>query len=367
MGCGGGGGPFDTSEPAQLVATAPQVTIDPILTTGDVVGNYQMSGLPDGLGAYKQNGEIQLYMNHELDGTPSDARVSHLTLNADREVVAGEYVVDGSEGLKELCSSSLSMISGVPTYLTGEESAPGNSIALDATTGEYRKTDQFGHFEHENVIALAGLPFGLVVSTEDGPTGHSQLYAYSADSLGDALRGQGQLLVWKADGGSGSTKDIAKGETLAGRFVPLGKANNADVNSLEAAAQRKGAFDFTGLEDVAQSKTDPSVIFFNDTGEAGAATERGRVYRLSVDPSSDPASPQAKLTLLLDGDSGDDIVNPDNLDTARGVLVIQEDRNSEKTQAAGVGGGCRRVLVYDLREEDRRHEAWVRAAKGQPQ
>src|SRR5262245_6396432 len=120
MGCGGGGGPFDTSEPAQLVATAPQVTIDPILTTGDVVGNYQMSGIPDGLGAYEQNGEIQLYMNHELDGTPSDARVSHLTLNQDRAVVAGEYRVDGTEGLKGLRPSTPRMIRDVPTDLTGE-------------------------------------------------------------------------------------------------------------------------------------------------------------------------------------------------------------------------------------------------------
>jgi Alkaline phosphatase PhoX len=364
-GCGDGGGASDTSEPAQLVATAPQVTIDPILTTGDVLGDYQMSGVPDGLGAYKQNGEIQLYMNHELDGTPSDARVSHLTLNDDREVVAGEYVVDGSEGLKNLCSSSLSIISGVPTYLTGEESPPGSSIALDASTGEYRKTDQFGHFEHENVIALDGLPFGLFVSTEDGPPDHSQLYAYSADSLDGALRGEGQLLVWKADGGAASTKDITKGETLAGGFVPLSKADNADANTLQAAARRQGAFDFTRLEDVAQSKTDPSVIYFNDTGEPSRATERGRVYRLSLDPSSDPASPKASLTLLLDGDSGDDIVNPDNLDTARGVLVIDEDRNSEN-QAAAVAGGYGRVLVYDLKHEDLRPVARVRTPGALP-
>src|SRR5262249_3126793 len=326
-----------------------------------------MSGIPDGLGAYKQqNGEIQLYMNHELDGTPSDACVSPLTLNHDRQVVAGEYVVDGSEGLKELCSSSLSIISGVPTYMTGEESPPGRSIALNSTSGTYRKTDQFGHFEHENVIALTGLPFGLVVSTEDGPPGHSQLYAYSARSLDDALRGEGQLLVWKADGGAASTKDITKGETLAGRFVPLSKADNANVNSLEAAARREGAFDFTRLEDVAQSKTDPSVIYFNDTGEAGSATERGRVYRLSLDPSSAPAAPTARLPLLLDGDHGDDIVTPDSLAAARRVLVIQEDRNSDKTQAAGVAGGYSRVLVYDLARQDLRPVARVRTAKALP-
>src|SRR4029453_16096491 len=62
----GGGdddGTFDTAEPAQLVATAPRVEIDPILTAGDVVDDYQMSGIPDGLGAFEQDGRIQLYRN----------------------------------------------------------------------------------------------------------------------------------------------------------------------------------------------------------------------------------------------------------------------------------------------------------------
>ena len=52
-----------TSRPAQLVATTPGVRIRPILSVGDVVGGrlggYQMTGIPDGLGAYRtsDNGE----------------------------------------------------------------------------------------------------------------------------------------------------------------------------------------------------------------------------------------------------------------------------------------------------------------------
>ncbi len=364
-GCGDDDGTFDTSEPAQLLATAPRVKVDPILTTGDVVGDYQMSGIPDGLGAYARHGRIQLDMNHELEGTPSDARVSHVTLNDDREVVAAEYVVDGSEGFKNFCSSSLSIISGVPTYLTGEESPPGRSIALDANTGEYRETNQFGYFEHENVIALEGLPFGLFVSPEDGPPDHTQLYAYSADSLGDALDGEGQLLVWKAAGKGDSSNDIAKGQTLAGRFVRLSKDDNADAEALEAAARREGAFDFTRPEDVAQSKTDPSVLYFNDTGDPASESKRGRVYRLDVDASSEPRSPRARLTLLLDGDDGDDIVSPDNLDSSRKALVIEEDRN-EGYQGARVAGGYGRVLVYDLKHEDLWPVARVKTPDAQP-
>jgi hypothetical protein len=384
-GCGGGGGatsdqttattgpsqkavrthhPVDTSESAQLVATAPGVTIDPILTTGDVVGAYQMSGVPDGLGAYAEHGRVQLYMNHELEGAPSDARISHLTLNGDREVVAAEYALDGSEGLKDFCSSSLSIIAGVPTYLTGEEALPGRSIALNATTGGYRTTNQFGYFEHENVIALKGLPFGLIVSTEDGPPDHSQLYAYRADSLKSALGGKGQLLVWRANGGAASSNDISAGKTLTGRFVPLSESDNADAKTLAAAAGREGAFDFTRLEDVAQSKVDASVIYLDDTGDAASETTRGRIYRLDVDESSNRTSPRADLTLLLDGDSGDDIVNPDNLDASSRALVIEEDRNPENQKRAAIGGGYGRVLTYDLKRHRLRSVARVKTPAG---
>ncbi|HEY2937388.1 MAG TPA: hypothetical protein VGJ25_12365, partial [Gaiellaceae bacterium] len=41
-----------TAKPAYLVPAAPGVVVDPILSTGDIVGGYQMSGIPDGLGAY---------------------------------------------------------------------------------------------------------------------------------------------------------------------------------------------------------------------------------------------------------------------------------------------------------------------------
>jgi len=56
---------------------------------------------------------------------------------------------------------------------------------------------------------------------------------------------------------------------------------------------------------------------------------------------SDPT--HASLKLLLDGDNGDDIANPDNLDTSAKSLVIQEDREAEFRDVYN------RVLVYDLK------------------
>jgi hypothetical protein len=339
---------FKTKQPPQLVSTARHVEVDPILTTGDVIGGYQMSGIPDGLGAFSPREEtLDVFMNHELNGTPSDSRVSRVRLTGKHRVTRARYVLDGSEGYKRLCSSSLSYIGGVPTYFTGEEASPGRSIAVNALDESIHGTDHFGFFDHENNVALPGLPFGLFINSEDGPADHSQLYAYSAPTLKDAVEGRGRLLVWKADGLADSSNDIGKGQTLAGRFVPLSEADNADAAALEAAAQREGAFDFTRAEDVAQSKRDPAVAYLADTGDGASESRRGRLYQIRIDPGSDPTSPRASLSLLVDGDAGDDLVNPDNIDTSRRAVLITEDRNSEN-RGAEVAGGYGRVLVYDI-------------------
>ncbi len=80
------------------------------------------------------------------------------------------------------------------------------------------------------------------------------------------------------------------------------------------------------------------MIYLSDTGAKGSQTTKGRIYRLTVDP----ASPRrATLEVVLDGDAGDAIYNPDNLGINDTTLVIQEDRNGAKS-------GYARVRAYDL-------------------
>jgi hypothetical protein len=108
-----GGGPdgFLTARRPYLVPLVNGVRIEPLISTGDGVGSYQMSGIPDGLGAYRSsNRTIELFMNHELerdDGDPANSRVSHLTLANDGSVLSGSYPVDGTEGFTCFCSSTL--------------------------------------------------------------------------------------------------------------------------------------------------------------------------------------------------------------------------------------------------------------------
>jgi hypothetical protein len=84
----------------------------------------------------------------------------------------------------------------------------------------------------------------------------------------------------------------------------------------------------------------PGRHYFVDTGKIGEATLRGRLYRMDIDPS-DPT--KASVTLLADGDAGDDMVNPDNIDTSPHSVVIQEDREAPFRAIHN------RVLVYDIK------------------
>jgi hypothetical protein len=359
VGLAGSAPGFKTARPAQLVPIAPGVIVDPILSVGDIVPGttYQMSGIPDGLGAYKDGqNRLHVLMNHELGKTfPAlppgvDARISKVTLNRDTHgVLAATYLFNGSEGFERFCSSTLEVIKGTPYYFTGEESInaghDGSSIVMNAETGQWWETAHFGHFQHENVVPALRLSKFVVLSQDDdfriGQPAY--MFAYIADSFEDAVSGdpaKGSLYVWKALDETDTAFTLDKGETIRGEFVPLTQAENTNSTTLKDAATAKGAFRFARLEDGAMAQQHPGQHYFVDTGKVGEATLRGRMYRMDIDPS-DPT--EASVTLLLDGDRGDDIVNPDNIDTSVHSVVIQEDRES------AFRGVHNRVLVYDIK------------------
>ncbi len=140
---------------------------------------------------------------------------------------------------------------------------------------------------------------------------------------------------------------------LTGHFVPITQAENANSTTLKAAAAAKGAFKFDRLEDAAKSWTKNGRFYFADTGKL-PRTLRGRIYQFDVKPS-DPTD--ATLTVILDGDKGDDIYNPDNIDTSAQSIVIQEDRESpfrggpSPPNPPVADSGHNRVLVYDIKSK----------------
>jgi hypothetical protein len=362
---------FKTAKRPYLVPIEPGVITDPILSTGDIVGGYQMSGIPDGLGAYKDSGVLQLLMNHELGATfPAtppgvDARISKVTIDdKTHRVLGATYLFNGNlvtEGFERFCSSTLEVINGTPFYFTGEEAVnaghDGSSIVMNAVTGEFTPTPQFGHIQHENVVPVERIrKFMLVTTDDDFRTGSPSLFlAYIADSLDDALADRGQLYVWKATNASDTPFTINEGDTIPGEFVPLTQAENADSSTIKAAARAKGAFEFSRLEDVATTQQTPGRLYFSDTGKIGDVSQTGRIYQMDID-ASDPT--KASLTFLLDS-ALHGFANPDNLDTSAQSLVFQEDRES------AFRDDYNKVLVYDFRTKTLREVARVDPFPGQ--
>jgi hypothetical protein len=390
-GAGSSSGGFKTAKTAYLVPTAPGVEIDPILSVGDTIGEYQMSGIPDGLGAYKSgrdgdNGgdddkaRVTVLMNHELGRSfPNrppdvDTRISRLEIDPKtHRVHDAEYLFEGDEGFERFCSSTLAIINGRPLYFTGEEAIPmdnqppgpahdGSSIALDPETGMWVETEHFGHFQHENVVPLKLRKWVFLSSEDDFRAGTaSYLYAYIADDFDRALRGRdGSLYVWKADNpAKNQNSAVAKDESIPGHFVPLSQAENADSTTLKAAAVAHDAFRFDRLEDIAVRPDIKGRTYIADTGKApaGQPTARGRVYQFDINPRN-PL--RATLKMILNGDApdSDDIVNPDNMDASSRVLVIQEDRESAFRSQPG------RVLVYRFSSKTLRPVAAVTRPTG---
>lgn len=351
-------------EPGTLTKTRPfiiplegaNLTITPILTAGEMVGDYQMTGVPDGLGLARNGDEVVLFMNHELsvedDGNLSDSKVSRLVLDPETgAVLSGSYVVTGEEGYWSLCSASLAGPEAGfdrPVFLSGEESADGPhggiAMAVDAADGTVTELPWLGMFEHENQVAVPGFEGKTVVlATEDNSNG-SEFYMYVADSPADFLSGKGQLYVFKADNAAG-TADIAIGGDLTGSFIPVDQKDNVDAAALAETVQTEGAFNFIRLEDLTYNRTTPNVIYFVDTGddeEPNLAADgtplslNGRLYQMTLDPA-DPTK-VTSLTVLLDGDAGDDLHNPDNIDADASTVMIQED----------TGAGVARILAYSI-------------------
>ena len=356
---------FKTAKRPYLVPIEPGVVIHPIISTGDLVGGYQMSGIPDGLGAYTDGGRVQVLMNHELGiafpGNPPgvDARISKVTLDdKTHSVLSATYLVTGSEGFERFCSATLERVNGTPYYFTGEEAVgtghDGSSIVMNAVTGQWSETKHFGHIQHENIVPVERIKKFMIVTPDDDfrAGSPSLLLAYIADSFEDAVSGDpahGSLYVWKATNASDTPFTIHEGDTIPGEFVPLTQAENANSVTIKTAAAAKGAFRFSRLEDAATAQQTPGRVYFSDTGKIGDVSATGRIYQLDIDPS-EPT--KASLTFLLDS-ATHGFANPDNLDTSAQSLVFQEDREAPFRAVHN------RVLVYDFRDKTLRAVARV--------
>ncbi|MBL8096384.1 MAG: hypothetical protein JNL73_19555 [Anaerolineales bacterium] len=281
---GNGDGGFRTQQPAMLAAVAPGVTVEPLLTVGDVLPNgFRFEAIPDGIAvSARGRGRVELYVNHETARVPfpynpaaptaangendfDNAQLSRLTLNPRTlGVVDGAFAIDTSRGFQRFCSSYLAtrregfnreilfMNEESPDYVLRQTASwppalndPGQEevgvvVAVDIRTGEARPIYGMGRLNHENSVPIPGYRIPVVLTGDDtftsGPlTGvfpagavpaQAQLYSYIAPSAGALLRDEGNLWAFVSDTpGVRNYYDVlpGSGTAVTGHFIQVPK------------------------------------------------------------------------------------------------------------------------------------------------
>ena len=182
---------------------------DTVPETSNRAKQFQMVGIPDGLGATKAgNGRTTLYMNHELVhnvlsepvlGEPLNRGpiISKLTLDKKGKVISGERAYDTvylddvlvgaapttantTPSFSRFCSASLAgreVGFDRPIYLSNEESTGANTfdgkggLAVAVFDNEAHGLTALGHFAWENALVQSGTGrYTVIMSMEDGPS-----------------------------------------------------------------------------------------------------------------------------------------------------------------------------------------------------
>jgi hypothetical protein len=380
------------------VAVSADYAVQPLLSVGETVPNtsdatkqYQMVGIPDGLGATKGMGNSTiLFMNHELGNTVQSepniggplnrgAIVSRYVLDKDGCVVSGQRAYDRvfdeetgavlpapevgntTPGFGRFCSASLSFREAGfdrPIYFTNEESGPGSSydpkgaLLWAVYDGEIHSLVKHGRFAWENALVRpdAG-EWTVVIGMEDGPaTLDNQLYMYvgkKEKSKGASVLSRngldtGKLYVFVSDTLGKTGENNFTSGSITGHWEVLPDQTTVTQANLEtqtdainpSGVNGPGGFTFVRIEDGAWSKTDKNTFYFVTTGSGAVSTGNvlGRTYQVDFDKKNILGT--TKLSIVYNADTvaaaaGDIGFAPDNVDTNRDYLMIQEDGTSQ--------------------------------------
>ena len=264
----------------------------------------------------------------------------------------------------------------------------GYSVVLDTDSGDFTQVAGLGRLNHENTIVVPGgwddIALLTTDDTFDAPS--AQLYLYLAATEDDIFNDGGSLYAFRVTAANGVSLadptdpfngandylDLGVGDDFAGEFilVPEGVAKGTNgvlpQDALENWSNDNNVFQAIRLEDLAYDKNDPRVVYVADTGRTriipDASTGRmqrgpggtvgeadnGRIFKF-VFNADDPTVVDS-LTVYADGDAeGSDVfvpfVNPDNIDTSKNSLMVQEDADDAKIWQHRFNQGWWRVVA----------------------
>ena len=397
-----------TTVPALLTGVEAGVSVRPMISVGDRVGDYMFETIPDGVAVHRTGpNQAHLYVNHETSLVPFPANVSDFTNSivsrlvvnrTTQEITAGSNVIPSSANYQRFCSNFLAEGKaagfGRPVLLTNEEATDfvnrtgdsfparegaeqaGVVVAYDIKNNRYKSVYSMGRHNHENAVAIPGYKVAVILSGDDtfnAPA--SQLYMYLTKGAAGLMNDSGALYGFKSDDASvNDYGDLSGSKSVSGTMVrvPVSVAL-ADQTALENWSNANGIFQFIRVEDIAYDRNTPNVVYLADTGEPRALPDpstgrlrrgpsgtagpypNGRIFRLVLD-KEDPRK-VTSFSILIDADAkggasaGDVslIHNPDNLETTKRALLIQEDPGSQNQYAASNSNGTTaRIWRYDL-------------------
>ena len=366
-----------TSTPPYVVPVAGGVRTTSLLTVGESVDGYRMVGIPDGLGAYRNDGNsLTLVMNHELRDTQGVARrhgqpgafVSEWSIDRKSlEVTRGEDLInpgiqywdylqsqfsltpngagvraDGkafaafSPTMSRFCSNTLSDPGQLFNEETGngyegqlffpneENGDRGRGFAL-TMDGQLYQLPRLGLFSWENTIpAHNQSDTTLVMGQEDAADGQIWLYEGTKTNSGSAIDKAGLTNganYVAAVAGATTDKQFRDnfGKNNPQRFTPSEVDWDQEGGPQNAEAKADG-ITLNRIEDGAFDPSNPNDFYFLTTeGGKGADTPTNFYGRdgggLWRMRFDDIENPQAggTLTLLLDGSEAPYFNKPDNM------------------------------------------------------
>jgi hypothetical protein len=317
-----------TSAPPMITLTTdapPGSTIVPIIGSGETIGDFTFSGIPDGIGLMPgEPGTVDVFVNHEESHVPfagladfRDASVSRLTLDTSTGgVTDADVALDPSLGFLRFCSATMAGPSdGLDRYLffTNEETndvvpvpsgAPygsdpflspnrqgGYQVILDPSSNEVTALRSAGRLNRENGVVVPGGWDQIAVLSGDDTfftniPDWSQVYLYLADDEDQLLADQGSLWAFRvtrddsgkvdaADpfNGANDYGDIASGDSWSGRFIRVpskvarGVTAASPQDALDDWSNDHNVFQFIRAEDIAYDPNDPRVVYIADTGD----------------------------------------------------------------------------------------------------
>ena len=286
-----------------------------------------------------------------------------------------------------------------PTAPPAEQA--GVVAAHDLRTGQTKSIYGMGRHNHENSVGVPGYGHPVVLSGDDTFTAPaSQMYLYTARNGKAVWNDEGQLWAFVSDVAAvNDYGDLTGSASVSGHFIQVPrniatgkKPDGSDLRAadvgypappagvvdgpqwiLEHWSNTNNVFQFIRIEDIQYDRTHRNVVYFADTGEPRAKADpttgrlkrdttgggpypNGRIFKMELD-RRDPTKVKS-LSILIDGDvlgaagAGNVtlIHQPDNVETAKNLLLFQEDPGSQNQYpVTSTTGTTARLWGYDLK------------------